>query len=85
MVVVHIFVKFIKNYMAEYKEKEKHSNHSGGEMHFGLEVLLFVVAVFIIWILMGGAKKPPEEKPFITPLSDQVNPGMKYGPGDIIN
>jgi hypothetical protein len=26
-----------------------------------------------------------EEKPFITPLSDPINPGMKYGPNDIKN
>jgi hypothetical protein len=65
--------------MAE-KPKEKKKKHNGGEMHFGLEVLLFVVAIFILWILMGGAKKKVEDKPFITPLTDQVNPGMKYGP-----
>jgi hypothetical protein len=43
---------------------------------------LFVLAIFIIWVLTGGIKKKTEEKPFITPLSDQVNPGMKYGPED---
>lgn len=63
-------------------DKRKFINVSGGEIPFGLEVLLFVLAIFIIWILAGGAKKQVEEKPFITPLSDQVNPGMKYGPGD---
>lgn len=57
---------------------------SGGEISFGLEVLLFVVAIFIIWIFMGGAKKPTETKPFITPLTDPVNPGVKYGPGDSV-
>lgn len=64
---------------------KKYNNYHGGEMSFGLEVILFVLAIFIIWILAGGAKKPIEQKPFITPLSDQVNPGMKYGPGDIKN
>jgi len=67
------------------KEDAKKHHHSGGGMSFGLEVILFVVAIFIIWILAGGAKKPIEQKPFITPLSDQVNPGMKYGPEDIKN
>ena len=72
--------------MAEKSKDEKGEHHSGGEMHFGLEVLLFVVAIFIIWILAGGAKKPvTEEKPFITPLSDQVNPGTTYGPGYLKN
>ena len=64
---------------------KKLKKYNGGEISFGLEIILFVLGIFIIWILMGGAKKPPEEKPFITPLSDQVNPGMKYGPGDKIN
>ena len=63
----------------------KTKKHNGGEISFGLEVLLFVVVIFIIWIFMGGAKKKVEEKPFITPLSNQVNPGMKYGPKDIQN
>lgn len=66
-------------------KKNKRHNYSGGEMSFGLEVLLFVVVIFIIWIFMGGAKKTVEEKPFITPLNDQINPGTKYGPGDINN
>jgi hypothetical protein len=70
--------------MAENKDKKddkKHSHHSGGEMHFGVEVLLFVLAVFILWVLAGGAKKPADQqKPFITPLTDQVNPGTTYGP-----
>ena len=65
---------------------EKHSYHSGGEMHFGVEVILFVVAVFIIWLLAGGAKKPADQqKPFITPLNDQVNPGATYGPTKLKN
>ena len=68
------------------KDIKKPSHHSGGEMHFGLEVLLFVVAVFIIWVLAGGAKKPvTNEKPFIIPLSDTVNPGTTYGPGEVKN
>ena len=67
------------------KNKKRYSFYNGGEISFGLEVLLFVVVIFIIWILMGGAKKPVEEKPFITPLSDQINPGTKYGRDDINN
>jgi len=62
--------------MAEEKKKK----HNGGEMQFGLEILLFLVVIFILWVLMGGAKKKVDEKPFITPLTDQVNPGRTYGP-----
>lgn len=67
------------------KKEIKKSHHSKGEMSFGLEIFLFIVVIFIIWVLVGGAKKPTEEKPFITPLTDQVNPGKTYGPGDIKN
>ena len=70
--------------MAEKKEREE-KHKSKGEMSFGLEVFLFVLAIFIIWILAGGAKKPVETKPFITPLTDPVSPGVKYGPGDMPN
>lgn len=65
--------------MAE-KLKEKHIKYNGGEMHFGLEILLFIVAIFILWVLMGGAQKKVDDKPFITPLTDQVSPGKTYGP-----
>lgn len=74
------------NHMAEKskdkKIEKKHQHKSGGEMAFGMEVLLFVVAIFIIWVLMGGSKKPADQKPYITPLNDTVNPGMKYGSSD---
>jgi hypothetical protein len=59
------------------KDEKKHSHHSGGEMHFGLEVLLFIVGIFILWILAGGAKKPTDDqKPFMTqPPTNQIIPG----------
>lgn len=84
MVAVHTFVIFIKEFF-NMIDKRKFKNINGGEIPFGLEVLLFVIAIFVIWIFMGGAKKPAEQRPFITPLSDQINPGMKYGPNDINN
>jgi len=68
------------------KKEKGHSHHSGGEMHFGLEVLIFVVIIFVIWVFTGGAKKPVEQqKPFITPLTDPINPGTTYGPKDLKN
>lgn len=66
--------------MAAEKKEKKPAEHKKGGISFGLEVFLFVLAIFVIWVLTGGMKKPPEEKPFITPLTDPVNPGMKYGP-----
>jgi uncharacterized membrane protein YkgB len=68
--------------MAEPKKDKKDKKpevHKGG-LSFGMEILLFVLAIFIIWVLTGGMKKTTEEKPFITPLTDPVNPGTTYGP-----
>lgn len=63
-------------------EKSKEKKHSGGGMPFGLEVLLFVVVIFIIWILMGGVKKDKEEKQksmFLIPEPGQISPLGSYG------
>jgi len=64
--------------MAE-KPKEKKHESGGGGIPFGLEVLLFVVAIFIIWILMGGAKKDKQKSIFLMPESGQVMPVGTYG------
>ena len=61
---------------------KKPTKHASGGIPFGLEILLFILLIFVIWVLTGGAKKD-EDKPFITPLTDPVNPGMKYGPEDV--
>lgn len=63
------------------KDDKKPKPHSGG-ISFGLEILLFVIVIFVLWVLTGGPKKQVEEKPFITPLTDQVNPGKTYGPNE---
>jgi len=64
------------------KKKEGKPTHHSGGISFGLEVVLFVVAIFILWVLTGGSKKVEEEKPFITPLTDPVKPGVTYGPNE---
>jgi len=63
--------------MADKKPEAKSSGDSG--MSFELQVVLFVVGIFVLWVFTGGAQKPVEEKPFITPLSDTENPGVPYG------
>lgn len=83
MVVVLIFAIFIKNCLTNLIMIKKFKKYNGGEISFGVEVLLVVVGIFIIWILMGGAKKPVD-KPFIKPLTDQTNPGATYGPNDTL-
>jgi cytoskeletal protein RodZ len=47
------------------EKKPSHKKHSGGEMSFGLEVVLFVIAIFVIWLLMGKPQTENSEKPFI--------------------
>jgi hypothetical protein len=60
-------------------KKPKEEKHSGSEMSFGFEILLFLVVIFIIWILMGGAKKEKQQSPFLTPEPGQVIPVGTYG------
>lgn len=54
------------------KKTEKKHSHHGGEIPFGLEVVLFVVAIFVIWVLMGGAKKGKVEEPFIKQTTNKI-------------
>lgn len=75
MVAVHTFVISIKKFI-NMNDKRKFKNISGGEIPFGLEVLLFIIAIFIIWIFMGGAKQPTDQKPFINPPANQVVPDI---------
>jgi hypothetical protein len=70
-----------KNYFM-IKRKKDNISFNKGEMSFGLEILLFIVGIFIIWVLMGGAKNNSAKKPFIKPLNDTVAPGKVYGPGE---
>lgn len=60
-------------------EKPKEKKHSGGGMSFGLEILLFIVAIFIIWILMGGAKKEKQNSMFLLQEPGQITPSGTYG------
>jgi hypothetical protein len=46
-------------------EKKKPKKHSSGGISFGMEVLLFVLAVFIIWVLVGQPKSENVDKPFM--------------------
>lgn len=57
--------------MAEDKKKKEH-HHSKGGMSFGFEVLLFVIAVFILWLLTGGAKNETPESPILVPKTTQT-------------
>lgn len=74
MVAVHTFVIHIKNYMSK-----KFKNLNGGEMSFGVEILLFVVVIFVIWVLVGGAKKEQPENLFMVPNQGEVIPAGTFG------
>jgi len=49
------------------KKDSKKPKSSGGGMSFGVEVIIFVVFIFIIWMLTGGNKKEVQGGPFINP------------------
>jgi len=56
------------------KKTEKKYKSSGG-LSFGMEIILFIVAVFIIWVLAGGAKKEAPPSPLLVPNSVQTPTG----------
>lgn len=74
MVAVRTFVINIKNYMFK-----KFKNFNGGEISFGMEVLIFVVVIFVIWVLMGGAKKEQNGDLFLVPNQGEVIPTGTFG------
>jgi len=56
-------------------QKKDKKRHSSGGLSFGMEVVLFMVAIFIIWILAGGAKKEPPKSPLLVPITEEISPG----------
>lgn len=59
--------------------EDKHKTHKGPSISFGLEVVLFIVAIFAIWVLTGGAKKTTEDSPILDSTTENINPNIKYG------
>lgn len=57
------------------KDSKKHSSHSKGGVSFGVEVLLFVVIIFILWILTGGAKKEQSNTSLFNP-AENITPAI---------
>lgn len=53
---------------------KKIKKHNGGEMEFGMQIILFILVIFIIWILMGGHKKEQPRNMLIVPKEGQVLP-----------
>ena len=54
----------IKNKKKDDK-KPAPKKHTGGEMSFGMEIILFLIAIFVIWVLVGKPRSENTDKPFI--------------------
>ena len=46
------------------KKPEVKKHHTGG-VSFGVEIIIFVIVLFVIWILSGKPKTENTDKPFI--------------------
>lgn len=61
-------------------KRNKYISKERGEMDFLIMILIFLVALFAIWVLAGGPKTSQEgDKPFIKPYTDQTAPLQTYG------
>lgn len=61
-------------------EKKKEKKHEGGEgMGFGTQIFLLVLVIFIIWVLVGGAKKEQVKDVFTMPEPSDSTPIESYG------
>ncbi len=47
------------------KKKTETKKKSGGEVSFGVEIIIFVIVLFVIWVLSGKPKTENTDKPFI--------------------
>ncbi len=61
-------------------DSKKHSSHNKGGVSFGVEVLLVIIIVFIIWVLTGGpSKEKNEDGMLINPMDiTPVTPTSGY-------
>lgn len=52
-----------------FKNIKKIKGRDSGEMSFGLQILLFILALFIIWVLMGGDQKQIDDTRILIPIT----------------
>lgn len=55
------------------KDKSKSHSHSSGGISFGAEILIFLVVLFILWVLTGGAKTSTQTSPILVPATVNNN------------
>ena len=51
------------------KNKNKYNR---GELSFEVEILLFILGIFVIWVLTGGSSKKEETKPFLKTTPTEI-------------
>ncbi|ETB64134.1 MAG: hypothetical protein O210_OD1C00001G0619 [Parcubacteria bacterium RAAC4_OD1_1] len=51
---------------------KKFKNYNGGEMPFGLQVIIFLIIIFVIWILTGGTRYGEDSTPLIKPVYEEA-------------
>ena len=66
--------------MADKKETKEEDT----DKKFLIEIILVVVAVFIIWLISGGYKEKEKNEPFIVPYTDPVHGGKVFGTENLI-
>ncbi len=58
-----------------FNKNKKFKNFNAGEMPFGLQIIIFLLIIFVIWVLAGGAKKEEVPSPLIKPTYEGIIPG----------
>ena len=53
-------------------KKKEPKKHSKGGVSFEVEIILFVIGLFILWMLMGKPASENTDKPFIKQQSVQT-------------
>lgn len=52
-----------------FKNIKKIKGRNNEEMSFELQILLFILAIFIIWVLMGGDQKQIDDTRILIPIT----------------
>ena len=58
--------------MADKKDAKKPKKHSKGGISFEAEILLFVLAAFLLWLLVGRPQTQNADKPFMKEKTVQL-------------
>ena len=75
MAAARTFVMYIRNYINSMDKLNmyKNINRQKGDMQMLGYVILFLVALFIVWVLTGGPKQKEADSPFIKTNINQTD------------